>query len=87
MTITVKELIKVVSGKLTANNLLKIFVFKENYDFQNVVEDVSSVLNREIKEYDIFNKDEFKIMFCNDFDNFYIDRKYPANVRFLTIKI
>lgn len=85
--LTVKELINYYSGKLYENNLLKVFVFNENYSNDDLITDVRSVLNKIVKSYDIWDYDEFLFMFGNDFDSIYFATHYNKSTRFITIKI
>lgn len=85
--LTVKELINYYSGKLYENNLLKVFVFNENYSTDDLIFDLFTVLNNEVKSYDIWDYDEFLFMFGNEFDLIYFETHYNKSTRFITIKI
>lgn len=84
---TVKELINYYSGKLYGSDLIKVFVFNENYSNDDLITDVNSVLNKVVKSYDVWNYDEFLCMFGNEFDSIFFATHYNKSTRFITIKI
>lgn len=87
MKVTVKELINRISEKLTDSNLLKIYVFRENYDNDDMVEKIEPILNEKVIDFDIWDKEDFKDMFCDTIERIFIESKFTDDTKFLTIKI
>ncbi|MBR3199490.1 MAG: hypothetical protein IKG27_05705 [Bacilli bacterium] len=87
MKITVKELINYISGKLTGNNLLQVYVYRENYCNDDIIKKIETVLNEKVIDFDIWTKEEFKDMFCDTIERVFIESKFTDSTRFLTIKI
>ena len=87
MKFTVKGLINHISGKLTGNNLLQVYVYRENYCNDDMVQKIEPILNEKVIDFDIWNKEDFKDMFCDTIERVFIESKFTDSTRFLTIKI
>ena len=86
---TVENLIKRISVKLIENKrLFQLYIFKGNYNWNDlVINNINDTLQEQVVDYDVFNKDEFKTIFCNSIDSFFIENKFTDDTVFFCIKI
>lgn len=84
---TVRELINKVSGKLIQSELIQIYVFNENYSIEEMIDKIEDVFECDVIDFDIWNKEDFKFMFCSNIERMFIESKFFKETRFLTIKV
>lgn len=85
---TVENLVKRISTKLLENKrLFQLYIFKGNYNWNDLVININDTLYEQVMDYDVFSKDEFKTIFCNSIDSFFVESKFTDDTMFFCIKI